>query len=47
MGIKQELDNDILLKRIKNLISTGLDQDTILNILGLTREEYEELIKNI
>lgn len=43
MGIKQELDITAIVGRVKNLMGLGLDDETIISILGITKEEFEEV----
>ena len=42
MGINRELEIGVMASRVKNMLGLGLDDDTIISILGITKEDFEE-----
>lgn len=47
MGIKQELEIEEMIKKIKNLKDLGLGDEDIKNLLGISEEDFEEIEKNM
>lgn len=47
MGIKQDVEIKTMVGRVKNLTTLGLDDETIISLLGITKQEFEELKKHL
>ncbi|MBB6715252.1 hypothetical protein [Clostridium gasigenes] len=45
MGIKQTVEITTMIGRVKKLTALGLDDETIISMLGITKEEFEEIKK--
>ncbi|MBU3132596.1 hypothetical protein KPL40_09010 [Clostridium gasigenes] len=46
MGIKQTVEITTMIGRVKKLTALRLDDETIISMLGITKEEFEEIKKH-